>query len=601
MSNLYMPASAVLISFILLFVYCTKEKVKIKENTVYVYMLVLILLDSLFVSGIYINAGEGESVTLTKILNRCDYMMLVGWSSCLCRYTHAVIHKKDESHYRTRQIIRRAMTGLAMLESIFIWTLGIDAVMENGIAVAIVGPSVYFTFTCCAIHLLMCLGIILFNIKKATKQIAPVFIFLGIASLCALAFYFDRSIPGVSMGLTIVNLTMYFTIENPDVQMLEKVNLAREQALRANEAKTDFLSSMSHEIRTPINAIVGLAECIQHDASLESAIEDSKDILNASENLLEIVNGILDISKIEAGRMEVVNKEYDLLDMLEKLTKLIRARIGEKPIELRSNFSGDIPGVLYGDETKLRQIMTNLLTNAAKYTERGYIDFNVECENVDNTSNLTISVGDTGHGIKEDAIDGLFDKFKRLEEDRNANIEGTGLGLAITKQFIEMLGGTIEVQSTYGVGSKFTVKVSQEIRSIKRKAEENTDEIQKEYSGHRILIVDDTKINLTVAKRILGFYKIDADTASSGEECIKMCVLQPYELILLDDMMPKMSGSETLKNLREMPSFDTPVVAFTANAIEGMREKYLEEGYSDYLSKPLVKDELSRVLERFLG
>lgn len=601
MSNLYLPVSAAIISAILLFVYCSKEKVKIKENNIYLVMLICILCDSLFISTIYYNAGEGENLTLIKVLNRCDYVALVAWSSCLCRYTHAVLHKKDEEHYLRLRITRRVITALAIVESVFIWVLPLEAIMENGIAKAITGPSVYFTFSCCAVNLILCLVVILFNLKNITKRVVPVFSFLGIAALCAITYYFDPTISGVSMGLAIVDMIMYFTIENPDVQMLEKVNVAKEQAQRANQAKTDFLSGMSHEIRTPINAIMGFAECIKNDTTLEAAIEDSRDILSASENLLEIVNGILDISKIEAGRMEVVNKEYDLVDMAEKLSKLIKARIGEKPIELQLHFSKDIPGVLYGDEGKIRQIATNLLTNAVKYTDKGYIDFTIDCDNKDGVSELTFSVADTGRGIKEDVMDSLFDKFKRLEEDKNSNIEGTGLGLTITRQFVDMLEGSMEVQSTYGEGSTFIFRVSQKIVKYERVVEEQVTEIQKEFPGHKVLAVDDTTMNLKVAKRLLELYKIEVDLANSGAMCIDKCKTRTYDLILLDDMMPRMSGKETLKKLVGECGLTIPVVAFTANAIDGMRESYLNEGYADYLSKPITKSELSGVLEKYLG
>lgn len=600
MSNLYMPVSAGIISVILLIIYCSKEKIKIKENNIYFIMLICILLDSLFVTVIYIQDLALGKLEYIKFFNRCDYVTLVAWSSCLCRYAYTVIHKNDENHQKWRDIMQQIISLGALCAIVLIWILRLDGICEGDKVLAITGPAVYFTFACCAVNVFLSILVILLNVKKATKQIAPVFICLVMAGVCAAVYYVDPGVSGVSMGLTIVNLTMYFTIENPDVQMLAKVNEAKEQALRANMAKTDFLSSMSHEIRTPINAIMGLADCIQNDESLDKAQEDAKDILMASETLLELINGILDISKIEAGRMEVTNKEYDLLKMTEKLGKLIKARIGEKPIDLRISLDKNIPGVLYGDEAKLRQIMTNLLTNAVKYTEEGYIDFKIDCTNVDDTANLTIAVTDTGHGIKEDMIDSLFDKFTRLEEDRNTQIEGTGLGLAITKQFIEMLEGTVDVNSKYGVGTTFTVHIAQKIRSYEQKAEEKTVEEQREYPGNRILVVDDIPTNLIVAKRFLELLKVDVDTASSGEECIQMCGAQRYNMVLLDDMMPKMSGTETLNELKKLPSFDMPVIAFTANALDGMSDSYINDGYSDYLSKPIVKAELRRVLDKFL-
>lgn len=600
MSSAYMPVSAALISVILLIVYCSKEKIKIKENDIYLIMLVCILLDSLLVSGIYLNCGEGESATLIRLFNRLDYMMLVVWSGCLCKYSHMVLHKKDETGFKKNTIIQNALTVLLVVECILIWVLKLETISENGIIQTVTGPAVYLTFSCCALHIFLSFIAIIFNLKKLSRQIVPVFVFIAIAALCVITFVVDPSISGVSMGLAIVNMTMYFTIENPDVQMLEKVNWAKDEAQKANRAKTEFLSNMSHEIRTPLNAIVGFSECIKNDETLDAAKNDAKDIMSASENLLEIINGILDISKIEAGKMEIINKEYDPVEMAEKLSKLIGTRIGEKPIEFRTHFSEKLPGTLFGDETKIRQIMTNLLTNAAKYTERGYIDFIIDCTVEGNMANLKVSVADTGHGIKEEAIDTLFDKFKRLDEDEKSNIEGTGLGLAIAKQLVDMLGGTIEVKSEYGKGSTFTFKVSQKIVSFERKAKEEISDVRTDYTGYKLLVVDDNAINRMVAERMLAMYKIKVDMAASGEECLEMCRIRQYDMILLDDMMPKMSGLETLNKLKENSSFAVPVVACTANAIEGMREMYIGSGYTDYLSKPIITEDLSRILDKYL-
>ena len=267
----------------------------------------------------------------------------------------------------------------------------------------------------------------------------------------------------IGFVFSLIVIIMYFTIENPDVKLLNELELAKQNAERANEAKTDFLSSMSHEIRTPLNAIVGFSNSILEDETIEEAKAEAKDIIMASQNLLEIVNGILDISKIEAGKMEIVEVEYCPLEVFDNIAKLIKPRIGEKPIELKTNFSPDIPAVLYGDMNKVREVITNLLTNAAKYTEKGIIDLSVQCINTKNKSKLVISVEDTGRGIKPDKIDKLFTKFQRLEEDKNTDIEGTGLGLAITKSLVDMLDGKIEVDSTYGKGSTFTVTLNQRI------------------------------------------------------------------------------------------------------------------------------------------
>ena len=326
------------------------------------------------------------------------------------------------------------------------------------------GPGINFVLIpigfACFVWLIKCL----MNIKKLNeKQYLPIIVMIVLLITVGLLQTYDRRYLIIVTCQTIVTILMFHTIENPDIKMIEALDFATKQAEKANRAKTDFLSSMSHEIRTPLNAIVGFSECIKTETSLDAAQRDADDIIMASQNLLEIVNGILDISKIEADQMEVVNSKYELIPNLENLCKLIKPRIAEKPIEFISNFSDDLPVGLYGDIGKIKQIITNLLTNAAKYTTAGKITFSVSCVNEADQSSLIFSVEDTGRGINPDKVDKLFTKFNRLDEDRNTTAEGTGLGLAITKSLVEMMGGKIVVQSVYGKGSKFTVYLKQRI------------------------------------------------------------------------------------------------------------------------------------------
>lgn len=600
MPNLYLPVSAAVISGIILIVYCSKKRLKVTENNLYLVMLISIFLDSSLVSTIFYIAYKHYYEPAILILNRIDYMTLIVWATCLFLYTYIVIHKND-TDFNKRLIRANYITAvISLIASVTVWFLKIDVIFLDAIRCTAQGDAVNFAAGICALYLVLSLFVILFNVKKASKQVIPVFIGLLIALVIALLFTANPYIICISMGLTVVNLTMYFTIENPDVQMLDLVSIAKDQAQKANQAKTDFLSSMSHEIRTPLNAIVGFSECIMNDESLEQAKIDARDIVIASENLLEIVNGILDISKIEAGKMEVVDSVYDLTEMAKNLTKLIRTRIGGKPIALNTFFSPDIPGALYGDEAKIRQIITNVLTNAVKYTEKGSIDFSIKCTNDKDKAKLEINVTDTGRGIKPEQMKDLFDKFKRLDEDRNTAIEGTGLGLAITKNLVEMMNGKIDVQSKYGEGTTFTIHITQTISTLEKPDYSEQPQAPIPYPGKKVLVVDDTHLNIKVETRMLEKFQVETDSAESGKECIEKCAANTYDLILLDDMMPEMSGTQTMHILKENPSFHTPVVVITANAIEGMKDDYLNGGFDDYLAKPVDKNELRRVLNTFL-
>ena len=464
------------------------------------------------------------------------------------------------------------------------------------------GIGTNYIYSIAVLYFLAIVLILLLNYKKIfNKKYLPIFSLLVLMAIAVIVRYINQTLIVIPSIIVYTNMIMYFTIENPDIKLLNEVEAARDKAEKANAAKTDFLSSMSHEIRTPLNAIVGFSEAIQDEEDLASAKQDAKDIILASQNLLEIVNGILDISKIEANKMEITNCDYSIIEECQTIYKLIKPRIGEKPIKFIMNVAPDIPNTLYGDKGKIKEIITNLLTNAVKYTEKGTITFDISCINKNNNSTIIISVEDTGRGIKPEKIDKLFTKFERLDEDRNTTLEGTGLGLAITKRLVEMLNGKIIVQSVFGSGSKFTVYLPQ-IISANQKIETIKKENNLDLSTKKVLVVDDNDLNLKIAERLLKKYNLQIETCKSGYECLdKINNNQKYDLIFMDDMMPKMSGTETLHILKDNPDFKTKVIVLTANAIEGMKEKYIEDGFNDYLAKPIEKEELERILRHYLN
>ena len=585
--------------------YFLKKKIKSNENKIYSIILVVTLLSLLLEFSSYFLIKNEMVVQNVRYIftNKCILISYIIWQYM---FTYYVAYVSFKNYAKKLQKLNKSKTILIFIlifSCLLTLIFPITIVEMSGLFIPS-GIGVNLTYILSGICIFLSVLFLLFDKKNyKNKKYFPLYGLIVFGSICVFIQYNNPQLLLLTPVKVIICYMMYFTIENPDVKMIEQLDIAKQNAEKANRAKSDFLSSMSHEIRTPLNAIVGFSECILTENNLADAKRDAKDIVMASQNLLEIVNGILDISKIEANKMEIVETDYHLVENLENIAKLMIPRIGEKPIELKTDFAVDIPYTLHGDGGKIKQIVTNILTNSVKYTEKGEINFVVSCINEGNICSLVISVEDTGRGIQSDKLCKLFSKFDRLDEDKNTTIEGTGLGLAITKSLVDMMGGKITVQSVYGEGSKFTVYLKQEIKEMsKTKEDEDTTIVVPDFKGNRILVVDDNKLNLRVADKLLKQYNISTSLVESGFECIdRIKNNEQFDLILLDDMMPKLSGTETLQKLKEINNFNTPVVALTANAVSGEKERYIGLGFDDYLAKPIEKLELDKVLIKHLA
>lgn len=595
---------------LLLSVFTKKRKEKSLENKNFEVFSILTFIVILF-DGVknYLLFFQDKYELLNMIICKSFLVSTIIWSTWLIIYISSL--KKE---FKTLKELFKSNAFYIILMIISLILCGVSIYLKPNYFVdsdKLIayqnGKDLYFTYIVNIVY--SGLLVIYMIYKKEKLDFSKKIIVFLFAFLSLIGIIISWVNPSVSINSSIMGLVIaliYFTMENPDLKIINELEKDKEEANEASKAKTDFLSNMSHDIRTPMNAIIGFSESLLTENMPINQKNEVQSIYDAASTLLGIINNILDVSRIESGKEEKKETTYEMRKIIMQLSSVITAKLDQNKVKLNINISSDVPKFMIGDELKIYQILMNILSNAAKYTDEGHIDFNITSENVGDMATVKFSVADTGIGIKESDYDKLFVKFSRIHNQENYNeVEGTGLGLVITKKLVELLGGTISFTSKYKVGTTFTVVLPQKIdfnaiekEEVNTQTKVSTTNVHFDGSLYDILIVDDNILNLKVAQRILSDYKFNITCLQSGAEAIeKIKGGARYDLIFLDHMMPLMDGIQTLKTLKNLEGVKVPpVIALTANAMVGMKEFYLKEGFDGYISKPINREELQVLL-----
>ena len=593
MNTLLILIANILLSGLLIEVFFNHNNAKNQETKLYSKMLIINFISSVIAIFTIIIFKSLNLNFLTIIMKKLELVLNLLILSLFLQYNLVLINKK----VKTIKILKT----IYLINIILVIILPMDvSVVNNTLKVSQIGYTIYHIISTILISIISLLTIKLIKInKKNLKKSLP---FLGLTMLSLFSILLQIKFPESNIYnyfMSYILLIMYFTIENPDSKVIEQLNIEAKKASEVRKAQENFLASMSHEVRTPLNTIVGLSTSLEENPKCPVEMkQDLQDIVTSSYNLLEMFNNVIDINEIEAGTLKLQNEKYNVRESINEIINIHKIKLNKKNLTLNIEYQDNIPKYLYGDIKHFKVIITNILSNAIKYTKDGKIDLLVRSINEPDKCNLIIIIKDTGIGMKEETLSKMYHKFERLDTIKNSNIEGMGLGLALTKRLVELMHGTINFTTTYQVGTTFTIMLPQEFYYQDIITLPKLKDLTK---SKRVLIVDDNPLNIKVAKRALeALNYTNLDTCDSGFKCLeKVKNGSSYDIILMDIMMPGMSGTQTLENLKNISSFRTPVVALTADALIGANQKYLNQGFSAYLAKPYTKEQLKNILNKY--
>lgn len=591
MNTIYI-ITGIMFTLLLILVFKIKKKNNLLSNNTFFILSLSLLIG--FILELIINFLSTLTLkpVMLEVYTKLYLIFIVCWFSIFSVYTF-LISKKDDTLNKTIMILYAFLTLVSSL-SIILLPLNIDT--TNFIYLSGNSINIFKVLLPSMLCILFLRTILNRNVISFTKC-NYIYVALILLSICTfLELKYELNI--ITTILLFITYLVFLTIENPALKEYEIINNLRLRALKANMNKTDFLSNISHELRTPLASIISSIDEIKN-YNLPPEFKDTiNDIVDSSSSLLDIVGNVIDINKIENKIYDLKEKNYSIKETVEKLIKMNTKKYNKENVIFKYFISENTPQNLFGDKTKIKEIINNVLDNSFKYTDKGSISLTINSEIVSDICNLIIEIKDTGIGIKSEDLNKIFNGSD-IDNEINKDVDRDGLGLLITKDLVSLLGGTITVCSYYGSGSVFTIKIPQRLKNELETIEQTN---TTKFINKRILLVDDDRLNNRILKRLLNIYDIELDTCERGIECIdKINNGEHYDLILMDIMMPDMNGIDTLKKLKSNKNFNTKVVALTADALSTSKNKYIKTGFTDYIPKPFKKEELEQKLKELLG
>lgn len=591
MNTIYI-ITGIMFTLLLILVFKIKKQNNLLSNNTYFILTLSLLVGYILELVMYFLSTTAINNIILEIYTKLYLIFIICWSSIFSVYTFLLSKKDDE--YNKKIMILYALLTVTSSAAIIMLPLNItytNRIILTGNAINFL--KILITCMLSILYIRTVLSNKIINTIKA-NYIYVALIILTIVSFLEIKYQLNI----VTTILLFVTYLIFLTIENPALKEYEIINNLRLRALKANTNKTNFLSNMSHELRTPLTSIISSIDEIK-SYNLPQEIKDNlNDIIDSSNSLLDIVGNVIEINKIENKVYDLKEKNYDIRDVVEKLIKLNTKKYSKENVVFKYSVSDNTPSNLFGDKTKIKEIINNILDNSFKYTNKGSISLTINSVLDNDICNLIIEIKDTGIGIKSEDLNKIFNG-NDIDNDINGNVNRDGLGLLVSKDLVNLLNGTIIVSSYYGSGSVFTINIPQKLKNELEIVEQTN---TTKFNNKKVLLVDDDRLNNRILKRLLKIYNIELDTCERGIECIdKINNGEQYDLILMDIMMPDINGVDTLKKLKSNKHFNTKVIALTADALSTSRNKYLKAGFTDYLAKPFKKEELEKKLKNLLG